>query len=563
MADVREIVLLDHMDTSRFRLPAGRRWRSKFKLALRWLVVATAETPLRHLYLFVYRLHVSYALRTLRRFAGIQSIYITGGVATDEIRPGISDIDLTVNGEWPSEQDQMKIVNALRGLSRLSPLYDTLLGQCVQTLTSLKSLCETDYFFQYRFNLGRMRWKLVYGDDVFSMLPPVPAERLAGGYYTEVRTWWSYFIKSAFGAGPMAEDAIFRRTIAYKTYAGILNMAAALAGGNSELSRERVLAGALAEAEGEEKRFLERLIRSAKKPHRAYDGDIQEDTFRHLLPRLEGIHARLHCAATFQPAAPEMRLDAHASEMLCAEEPRRHIEALVDRVKKEWSGYRAAFLVPSLSFFQPDDLALLLEADPEDPPRVRQIRKLCRWHQAAASKLKQRVALYLLLDHGAYQLEIVSTIELWRHLLCPAANPEVFALLDRPEFAVDGQPRARRGVPVWTRFAADLVSEEIMIRRGALAKIGSAPAGMSNLEVLRNLWRHLQLEIVDRAEGAVVPLTLPAMQRALRDWGLPPIPLFDQLREAYEAELAGRPRDIRQLIEQARNLFALFSMGTS
>lgn len=558
MADVREVVLLDHMDTSRFRVQAAGRLRSRIKLAIRWLVVATSSVPLlRHLYVAIYRMHVRYALHVLRKFSGIQSIYATGSVATENIRPGISDIDLTINGEF-SDEEQMKLVNALRGLSRLSPLYDTLLGQCVQTIPALRSLYETDYFFQYRFDQGRDRWKLLHGDDVFALLPPVPAERLAGGFYTEARTWWCYFVKSAFGDGPMADDAIFRRTIAYKSHAGILNVASALHTNIANDSREDLLANALATATGAEKAFLERLVSTVQKPHRAYAGDIQQDTFSANLRVLEQVHADLPITASFRPVTSFMHVDASRAEMLFAPETENHVRNLVERVQKEWTGFQSAFLVPSLSFFNPDDLVLLLEVAPDSLPAISQIRELCAWNKRSTRGFKQRIALFLLLPNGAYQLEIVSTIELWHHLLCPAANPEVFALLHNPEFVIAGKPRAGARQPQWTRFANDLVSEELMIRRSAMAKMNSI-GDMNSLETLRNLWRHLQLEIIEQSVSfghAFAPLTLPAMQRAVQLWGLPDASLFDQLREAYIAELNGHPTDIRPLIEHAMNLFA-------
>lgn len=121
--------------------------------------------------------------------------------------------------------------------------------------------------------------------------------------------------------------------------------------------------------------------------------------------------------------------------------------------------------MPSLSFYYPDDLVLLLEVDPAELPTVAQIRQLCRHSIDGGSRLIQRVAPYLLLAEGAYQLEILGEVELWHHTFHPLANPETFALIQRREFVVDGGPRGLSEPPVWTRFASDLIDEELMIIR--------------------------------------------------------------------------------------------------
>ncbi len=559
MADIRELVLLANLDTSRFTLPKGSRLGSRIKLAIRRFVVATSGTPLRYAYLAIYRLHVAYAVRLLRRFPGVQSIYLTGSVATGEISPGISDIDLTVNGTF-SDGEQQQIAQTLRGLSKLSPLYDTLLGQCVQTLDDLRSLYETDYFFQYRFDQGRMRWKLAFGEDIFPLLPPIAAERKGGGYYTEVRTWWSYFQKSAFGFGPTATDAIFRNSIAYKTYTAIAAMEGAFTTGVLETSRPAALDQALQRASASERTFLHKLETSARGRHLRYEGDVHEETFQHLMPLLERVHAKLASNATFQPAAWGFQADAAASEMLRTAAVNEHIDRILGHVRQAWPGYRGAFLVPCLAFFHPDDLGLLLDVDPARLPTVAQVRELVELHVSQAGRLRQRVVLYLLLPQAAYQLDILSTVELWRHTLSPEANPEVFTLLQNAEFVLEGEPRPETDTLPFTRFARDLVHEEITIRRSAMGHADVAGA-LPALDLLRNVWRHIQLEIVDRSAEmgfAMAPLTLPAIERAVALSGIEDLSLFVRLREAYAAALEGTPVDVAPFLAELMGLLKSF-----
>lgn len=564
MADIRETVLLDHMDTSRFRKKPSKRAASKIKLALRRFVVASSGTPLRYIYYAIYRLHVFYALKALKRFPGIHSIYITGGMAVDEVTPGISDIDLTVNGTW-TEQEQTLLIARLKRLGESSPLYDTLLSQCTQSLETLKSLYATDFYFQYLFDRGRTRWRRLYGEDVFAMLPPVPETRVGGGYYMELRTWWCYFIKSAFGNGPTATDELFRISIPYKAVAGILMTKAYFDGDRPAMSRRLMMQRALERSAGLEHSLLERLTASAKSHHRHFDGDIRQETFEYLLLQMERLHAVLGENASFQSTGAQgFHIEGSASEMMISKACREYVTSIVDIVKESWTGYRSAYLVPCLSFFYPDDLVLLLEVQPDQLPNVSQIRNLCDYALKHGGGLTQRVALYLLLPEAAYQLEIVSVVELWHHTLCRQANPEIFALLQRPEFVIDGHARSDSPAPYWSRFADALVNEEIGIRRSAIGKVAEAP-DTSSLELLRNLWRHLQLEIAQRSAAygfVVLAMTLPAMQRMLQHFGIPSGPVFDQLREAYESELNGQRIELAPLMSQVMELFAAFAPDT-
>ncbi|MGA8937633.1 MAG: hypothetical protein WB439_00575 [Acidobacteriaceae bacterium] len=561
MADIRETVLLDHMDTGRFRKNASSDLRSRIKLAFRSFVVATSGTILRYLYIAIYRAHVHYAVHMLKRFSGVHSIYITGGMAIDEIQPGISDIDLTINGVW-SEAEQAHLIAALKRLSEQSPLYDTLLSQCTQSLETLQSLYSTDYYFQYLFDRGRTRWKRLYGDDIFATLPQVTEERRGGGYYMELRTWWCYFIKSAFGFGPTATDKLFRKSIPYKSVAGILMSKAYLDGDAQVKSRRLMLEHAAEHSSSADHDLLERLIASAATRHRRFEGDIQQETYEFLMRQLEAVHMDLGKNSSFQPMQLHgVHIDGSASEMLVSHAARAYVDSIVARVKQDWKGYRSAYLVPSLSFFYPDDLVLLLEVRVNELPTVQQIRSLCRYAFDQASAIPQRVALYLLLPYAAYQLEIISVVELWHHTLCSHANPEVFALLSRPEFVFDGEPREQTPPPIWSRFASALVDEELGIRRAAFNKAATS-GEIASMELLRNLWRQLQLEIVQRSAAhgfAVLPLTLPSIQRMLGHFGLPTGTILDELREAYVSELNGTTVDVKSLLPQLMALFVAFA----
>ena len=543
------------MGRSLFRLPGWGRFTSMVKLALRRVVVITSVWPLTELYHAIYRLHVWYALRTLKEIPATRAIYLTRGVGSGAIAYGVSDIDMVTLGDWTDDQ-QAAAMKSLRRFSQLSPLFDATLWQHAHTIASMRHLYATDFYYQFRFDQGR-GWKLMFGEDVIGTLPPVPADRLAAGYYMDIRNWWGTFLASAFGDGVTARDAVFRHSIAYKTATEVLNKTSSLGRRELKHSRKEGLDLALAEASGRDLEFLQRLKRGAESRHLRFEGDIQDDTLQFLLRNLEGFHARLGQFPPFQPdAGVDMYVDAPADEVLWTTAAKDHALKLVDHVKREWPSYRGAFLVPSISFFTMDDLMLLLEVDPAQPPRADQIRELCRLHAKARTNVPQRVALLLLLPQGAYQLEVVSLMELWHQVICPVANPDVFHLLTRAEFVLDGKPRPPSLIR-WTPFAAFLIDEELAVRREAMAKASSDPS-MTSIELIRNLFRHLQLEITQRsglAGCAVVPLTPAAAQRALRAGGAPEMPV-GAFVEAYRSEMAGKPVDVTPLIPQ---LMALFS----
>ena len=146
---------------------------------------------------------------------------------------------------------------------------------------------------------------------------------------------------------------------------------------------------------------------------------------------------------------------------------------------------RSAYLLPRNSLAGLDDLQLYFEVDPDQPPTPAQVRELCG--VPAPDGLRQRVAVYLLLKHGAYLLNRQSHLEFWNVLICPPANPDIFELLGRPEFHLDGNPRVPAPV-FWTHYTARIFGDELKLRRSALAK-GQPPGVSDPLNLLRAAWR--------------------------------------------------------------------------
>lgn len=557
MAEIRELLLEDHMGASLFRLPGWGRMASALKLALRRFVVLTAGTPLRFFYRAAYRIHVRYALRKLKQLPGVRSIYVARGVASGDILYGVSDIDLVVLGDW-SDAEHAQVMSVLRRLSATSPLFDASLWQHAHAVSAMRDLYATDFYYQFRFDQGRTQWKLLHGEDVLASLPPIPVDRVAGGYYMDVRNWWDAFTKSALGTGVTARDSIFQHSIAYKAAAEIVNKALALEDGSIEHARQKGIEKALARAAGADREFLTRLRVSAEKRHLSFSGDIRQETLQFILRTLETINLKIADTPAFAPLVDSMSVDAPVEEIFRTTAANEQISEVLGHVKRNWSGYQGAAVVPSVSFFNLDGLILLIKVDPADLPHVRQLRELCGMYARASSKLRQRVALSLLLQEGAYQIESVSYLELWHLVISPAANPDIFSLLSTGDFAIDGAPQTWSRTPVWTKFAGALIEEEITVRRAAMVK-PNAGGSLSSLELVRNIWRQLQLEVIERstkAGQAFIPLTPEAVQRALLAAGFPGIPALDRLLKCYRAELEGQTSDVQPLIAEIMAVLA-------
>jgi predicted nucleotidyltransferase len=530
------------------------------KHGLRWAVVATAGSPLCYFYRAVYRLHAWYGVRVARKFPGTRSIYLTRSMATGDITAGISDIDMTVLGDW-GEEEQIRLMKAMGMLAAISPLYDSVLWQQVHRVEQLRHLWETDYFFQSRFDEGRREWKLVYGQDLTAGLPPIPPERLGGVYYMELRVWWLHFIMSVFGSGPTARDRIFRNSIAYKVVAEMGRITRAVETGVLPESRQSWLRMALdEEAVGKRRDFLLRLEQSVNSRHLRFEGDIQEEAYRYLITSIDGMHARLRGMPSFA-ATGEVLIDAAPDELLRSPADLDHVRGLTDHVKKQWTGYRASFFVPSIAFFALDERMLLIEVDPEDLPSVQQLRELCRMHEAGGAALRQRISPYLLLPNGACEIQMLVVAETWRLLVFPPSTPDVFALIRDPEFRIGGQSALTFSTPQWSRFASDCIAQELDVRRSILSKV-TPDVFPSSLEIVRNVYRQLQLEVLlaSSAKGtAICALSPAAIERHLPCTGISGGDLLTSLREAYSNEMRGATSDVRPLIPRIIDLLKSFS----
>jgi hypothetical protein len=255
------------------------------------------------------------------------------------------------------------------------------------------------------------------------------------------------------------------------------------------------------------------LLESAQRQFLEIDVDPRDATLTWFFARSEGFHRAMRNLPSFGARVP-MRFDGPAEERTVAVATELHVDRLVEMCRSEWAGFRAAYLVPAISMTSSDSLALVLEVAAGTAPSPEQMRRLMGLE--ANPELPQRLAVFLLLPEAAYQLDAGATIDFFHYTFTPRIAPDVYHALAEDAFLVHGKRGLHGGGLVWSRFAHELVLEELEARRGAYRRFGtsSRPEGIENL---RNLWRFLQLLVVERtaSEGEVLlATTIPAIRRA-------------------------------------------------
>lgn len=469
-------------------------------------------------------------------------MYLRRGLTGEEFVAGLTDIDLSVIGEW-NEDERRRMLAWYARLARRVPLFDPTLG--AYTPEECRRLYRTSYHHQFRFTEGLQSWRLLRGTDYLRTLEGIPWERQLGGLHTEMKAWWCRFSWRILAAADGRDDQLYLNSLCYKAAAEVLRLELALEEGRLE-PRRQALERARQRAEGETASYLDRLARCAARRCLDYQGPLVEETHRFLLLRLEEVSRRISVHPGLEPAAGVgVSLDAPAGERLQSAVEEAAVAALVEHARTQWAGcYRAAYLTSGLSFAL-DEMLVLLEAHPGSLPTVAQIRALNRVCREATRDARRRISVFLLRDGAACQICGVDLMKGWQAILTPWANPDVFLALADPRTCLDGpgaRPAPRAG---WTRHVADFVAEERSLFRDALHDPVVYKA--NTLDFLRMFWKYLQLNAVAASAAAgeaVFPQTPPAVRRTLARYGLPQAPFLDELEEAYRLELEGVRRDI-------------------
>lgn len=492
-----------------------------WKPIVRRFLTTTSVPPIAQFYRAGYWLLATVAARRLKRYPGTQALYLSRGLASERIVPGVSDIDFTLFGEWEPHV-RRTMVERYERLARWLPVFDPNAMQFLFSPAEVHSMYHNDALWWYRFTQGRQRWKLIHGEDVLAALPQLDDIQQVAGLMLEVKLWWMHFANRTLGPD-RPDDALFVNGVCFKAVSEVLAAGVFLDTGRLPGTREQVMrnAGGAVPAH---------LLACLESRYRHYHGDIVEESWRFLLDELEDWFCRSASHPGNAPVAVTQRLDGTQEETFEASAEQVQIEALLAEAR-QWPGFRAAHVVTSLSFSL-EDLLVLIEVDPTQVPTAGQVARLNR------SLLSSRVHLFLLLPHAAYQLSVFHRGKSWQTILCPSFNADVYLQLQRQA--------------PWTQPLARFMRLEQQLLHDAFG--GAAIYKTNMLTFLQGFWKSLQLAVVEhsaRSGSVVYPTTLAAIIRGLRQQQLETPAWLDDAATAYQQALAGSPQDLGRLLPEA------------
>jgi hypothetical protein len=523
------------------------------RLLLRRLVLATSVPPLLGVYRAAYGAAVRLALRRFRRIPGLRAVYLTRGGAARAALPLLSDLDFAVVVRGLEPAARRELLASYARLAGATSLLDRTLG--VFDEGELRRLHGTNDYFAYRFTEGKRTWRLLHGDDVLRELPDLPEDAVQAGYRAELPVWWANFCWRLLHDRRYAGEAATRRYTCFKALAEVLKIERALDGRGLVTRREEALELALPDLEGDDRRLAEGLLLLARRRFRGRAPDPVEETKGLLLRRLDAIHARLDGHPLGRPVAPLAEVDAPGREAAWTARDAAHVEALLECARR-WSGYRGAALVPAV-WFNLDERLLLLGVEPGLLPSASELTALWRVHRSGDARAAGRVRPFLLLPNAGFQLDPEDLTKSWQSIVSRAASPDVFTLLGRPECVLEGDPApaaegggARR--PGWTPLLERFLREEADLFHDLLRD--PAVYKLADLDALRVVWKTAQLVVANRSAAAGearVPLTAPAVARAMRRLELPAAVWAEPLAEAYRRALEAGDGDAGELVPSA------------
>jgi hypothetical protein len=519
------------------------------KPLIRRFVLLTSFPPFLQIYRLFYEVVTRLALLIFKKYPAIKAVYLRRGGARGEILPLVSDLDFAVIQKRMNEEDKKSLRRSYERLARATTVLDQ----------SLEVYDEEAFYKhyeskrrRYRIIEGKETWKLLYGKDYLSDLPALPLEELYGGIYNEITIWWTLFIWRLLQVRKNLNEEVIQNSVCYKAVSEILKMDLAFNHSILTFSRSEALKRAKAYLCDNERTLVEKLETLARKRFLINDAGIVDDTKDFLLNYLDSFckEFRAHNFLQSLKAIPQ-RVDCSVEEQLLTVVERDHVSRLLDYIKEKWSHtYHGAHLVSGF-YFDLDELALMLEVDSERLPTIQELTAFYLLHCDLQHELGSRVNLYLLLPHAAFRID-VDYRKGWQSILCPSSNPDLFELLGRSEFALNGGVYQPATCSTWTPFVKDFLQER---KRDFYERLTSPEIyTLNSLDFLRIFWKTVQLVLINcsiQRDEILYPLTLPAVERATAAEGISLPANLQLLADAYRDELIGKFCDISKLIPEA------------
>ena len=521
------------------------------KLLARKLVLSTLFPPFLQLYRFFYSLVIHLTAYLLYRYPSVKAVYLRRGGTGDNIIPLVSDLDFAVIVEEMKEKEKTQLTQTYHKLARVTTVLDSSFE--VYERGSLGHIYHTTSR-QYRFMEGKAQWKLLYGIDCLADLPALPIEKMSGSLYREIKIWWTIFCWRLLQERKYHNEAITRNTVCYKTVTEMIKMDLAINHNILIFSKTEAIEHIRSFLNRKERALLEKLEPMPRNCFRSPDEGIVEETMEFLLTYLDRFYDSFRTNAYCrQINNVSQKVDCSLKELFTNSGERIHIDRLLNYIKKEWSySYVGAHLV-SGSYFEIDELLLMVEVDPEKLPTEQELTALNLFHWSKGSQFRFRIHLYLLLPHAAFQIDADYLHSRSTHsMLCPYSNPDIFELLGQSEFTIDGSQFNPLTGGKWTPLLKTHLQEQMNYIHEHLED--HLISNMTSLEFMRLFWKGLQLFLIYRSainNEILYPLTLPAIDRALRLEGLCIPPQLKPLAIAYRDEIEGKPSDITALIPES------------
>lgn len=156
------------------------------------MIVKTSFPPFLFFYKFFYILAIKIMVYFIQRIKGVETIYLRRGVAKNEIKYGLSDIDLSVLiSDKDADSLRTKVLSLYHNLSLFLPFFAGGKEEIgIYTEKEFFKLYEENAFFKYRFQKGKSEWKLLFGEDLVDKLPDLKNNELVVPAIEELKLWW-------------------------------------------------------------------------------------------------------------------------------------------------------------------------------------------------------------------------------------------------------------------------------------------------------------------------------------------------------------------------------------
>ena len=530
--------------------------KTSLKPLIRRIVLTTYVPPFAPIYNFYYWLVSRIVLRTLKKFSGVKAVYLRRGCAKGEMLPGVSDIDFGVIVERMDEEEKKSLRRAYEKVASCTFLPDSKYLDVfdAETLHKSHDISRKRKHFLL-FLEGKATWKLLYGKDYLVSLPTIPIQKLYGGLHQEIKTWWRTFCQRIFGGDKNHAEVPIRNSVCYKTVSEILKMNLAFYHGTLIFSRSDALERAKPHLSDKDRVFINRLEALERRRFLINDRNIVEETKDFLLSFLDQFYEKIHTHDYARPLkGVTHRVDCPSDELIRNDREHAIVTRRLYSLKKKWSDtFKGAYLVSGV-YFNLDEQMLMIEVDPARLPTFEELTEVCLLERDIRLRLSSHIHLYLLMPHAAFNIDGIDLKGVWRSILTPSSNPDIFDLLGRAEFALDGTKYNSHTGPIWTTQVKDFISERKneTFDRLQLSKINRK----DTISFLRSFWKAAQLCLIARSmktDEIFYPLTIPSIKRGLSAQGVSLPSSLQSLEDAYRDVVDGKNCNISALIPAAVN----------